>query len=89
MAQSEKELTQKILEVSFEFSRLVMAQPELARQIPENAIVAFEVDEDAELTAHSRKVSDAAREPGQPLIVVHIKRLAPSRLVKPELKTAA
>jgi hypothetical protein len=89
MAQSEKKLTQKALELSFEFSRLVLAQPDLAKQIPENAIVAFEVDDDPELTAHSRKVSEAAREPDQPLIVVHIKHLAPSRLVGPELRTAA
>jgi len=89
MARNEKELTQKALELSFEFTRLVLAQPDLAKGIPEDALVAFEVDEDAELTAYSRKMSEAAREPGQPLIVVHIKSLAPSRLVHPQLKTAA
>jgi len=89
MAQNEKALTQKTLELSFEFSRLVLAQPQLAKQIPENALVAFEIDEDPELTAYSRKVSEATREPGQPLVIMHIERLAPSRLVHPELKTAA
>ena len=89
MARTEKELTQKTLELSFEFTRLVLAQPELAKQIPENAIVVFEVDEDSELTAYSKKVSQAAREPKQPLVIVHLKRLAPSRLVQPELRLAA
>jgi uncharacterized protein DUF5647 len=89
MARDDKELTQKALELSFEFTRLVLAQPELAKQIPENAIVAFEVDEDPELTAYSKKVSRAAREPDQPLVIVHVQRLAPSRLVQPELRPAA
>lgn len=89
MAQTDKELTRKVLELSFEFSRLVLAQPELAKQIPENAVVAFEVDEDSELTAYSKKVSARAREPDQPLLIVHLKRLAPSRLVQPELRPAA
>ena len=86
---NEKELSKKIIELFFEFSRLVLAQPDLAGQIPENASVAFEVDEDAELTVYSKKVSDTAREPGQPLVIVRIKRLAPSRLVQPQLRTAA
>ena len=89
MAHNDKELTQKMLELSFEFTRLVLAQPEVAKQIPENAFVAFEVDEDPEFTAYSKKVAEAAREPGQPIVVVHIKGLAPSRLVQPELRPAA
>ena len=79
MAQNDQELTQKVLELSFEFSRLVLAQPKLAKGIPENALVSFEVDEDPELTAYSRKMSEAIREHGQPLMIVHIKRLALSR----------
>ena len=89
MLRTDKELTQKVLELSFEFSRLVLAQPELAQQVPENAVVAFEVDEDPELTAYSRRVSEAAREAGQALVIMHIKSIAPSRLVHPQLRSAA
>ena len=77
------------MELAFEFSRLVLAKPELARKIPENALVVFEVEEDPALSSYSKKLAKETQEPNQSIVVVHVEGLAPSRLIHPELRPAA
>ena len=89
MNRSDKELAEKNTELAFEFSRLVLARPELARKIPDNALVVFEVEEDPPLNSYAKKLAKQTHEPNQPIIVVHVKGLAPSRLIHPELRPAA
>ena len=89
MNRDDKELADKNMELAFEFSRLVLAKPELARKIPENALVVLEVEEDPALTSYSRKIAKETQEPSQPIVVVHVEGLALSRLIHPELRPAA
>jgi len=86
---SEHELAKKNLELSFEFSRYVLSRPELEARLPEDALVAFEVADDPELTAFNRGLIQRTREPGQPLVVIRIKGLAPTRLVDPTVTVSA
>jgi len=84
----DSELAKKNLEISFEFSRYLLDHPELEDRIPENALVVFEVEDDRDLTAYNRAIAERTREPGQPVILVHIKGLAATRLLEPEVKGA-
>lgn len=86
---SDAELAKKNIELAFEFSRLVLARPELDDRIPEDAMVVFEVAEDAELTRYNRRLAKRNRERGQPLVIVNVSRLAPSRLVNPHVTLAS
>ena len=70
---TDKEFFEKSLEVSTEFDRLVLAHEEIARKIPDNALIIFELEDDPEFTAKSREISLRQREPGQPVIKVKIK----------------
>ena len=81
----ENALTKKNLEITFEFSRYVLANPALDEKIPENAQIVFEVADDPELTAANRALAQRTKEPGQPVVVVRIKGLAPTRLLDPQV----
>lgn len=89
MNRTDKELIDKNIELAFEFSRLILAKPELGEKIPDNALVIFEVEGDAELTAYNKKVAKQGKESNQSIVLVHVKGLAPSRLIQPELRSAA
>jgi hypothetical protein len=86
---SERELAKKNLELSFEFSRYLLSHPELEERVPEDALVVFEVADDPALTAFNRALIQRTREPGQPLVVIRIKGLAPTRLVDPTVTVSA
>lgn len=86
---NESELAKKNLEISFEFSRFVLANPELDERLPENGMVVFEVADDPDLTQYNRDLAKRHREAGQPVIIVRIKGLAPTRLLEPEVTTPA
>ena len=61
----------------------LLANPAIDEQIPENAQIIFEVADDPELTATNRALAQRTKEAGQPVVVVHIKGLAPTRLLEP------
>ena len=82
---NESELASKNLELSFEFSRYVLSHPELEDRLPENALVVFEVEEDPELTEYNRLLSERNRESHQPVVIIRIKALAPTRLIEPHV----
>lgn len=86
---NEAELAKKNLEIGFEFSRLVLARPELDDKIPEDAMVVFEIADDRDLTRYNRQLARRNREAGQPIVVVHISSLAPTRLINPHVTLAA
>ena len=85
---NERELAKKNLEISFEFSRYVLAHPGVGAKIPDNALIAFHVADDPALTTFNKNLVKRTREPGQPVITVWIKGLATTRLIKPTLKPA-
>lgn len=86
---SERELAKKNVELSIEFSRYLLNHPELDREIPENAMILFEIEDDPELTEYNRVLSKLNREKNQSIVVVHVKGLAPTRLLEPTLKLAS
>lgn len=77
--------------LSAEFSKYVLAHPEIDDQIPDNAQIIFQLKGNADFNAWSKKISLAQREPNQPVIIIEIDALAPpleSRLVNPHLEAA-
>ena len=80
---NDTELAKKNTELSFEFSRYVLAHPELDEKIPEGALVVFEVADDPELTAFNRSLTQRTKAMGQPVVLVWLKGLAPTRLLEP------
>jgi hypothetical protein len=73
-----------------EFNEFLFDHPEFTEQIPNGAIVVIQVAGDQEYNAWSRALAEANREPGRPLVYLHIDALAPrrSRLVNPQLQMA-
>jgi hypothetical protein len=88
---TEQELFEKNLELSTEFSKYVLAHPELEAQIPEGAQVIFLVESDPELSQKNLELARQQKEEGQPVVVVRVKGLRQevSRLIEPRLEKAA
>ena len=86
---TDAELAKKNLELSFEFSRFVLAHPEVDAKIPEDALVMFEVSDDPELTRYNRTLATRNKEAHQPVVLVRIKGLAPTRLLEPTVTPVA
>ena len=88
----ESKLIEKNLELSFEFTRYLLAHPEMERKIPKGAQVVLLPDYDEKLRRFNLKNSKRQREEGQPLIYVRIKKLNPerrSRLVGTKIERVA
>ena len=80
-------LERKNASLMTEFDRYVIEHPKFAARIPRNAQIVLQVAGNERYSAWSRKLAEQQREPGQPIIYVHIKGLKParSRLVRPTL----
>ncbi|UCE17177.1 MAG: hypothetical protein JSV84_09745 [Gemmatimonadota bacterium] len=86
---NKKELFEKNLELTTEFSRYVLEHPEVANRIPKDAIVVILPEYDQELAEENLKIAKARKEKDQPMVLVRVKKLAPerkSRLVKPTVE---
>ena len=88
---SEKELFEKNLLYSTEFSKYILDHPEIESQIPQEAQVFFLVDNDPSLTQKNVEFAHAQKAQGQSVIFVHVKGLRPesSRLIEPHLEKVA
>jgi hypothetical protein len=88
---TEQECFEKNLELSTEFSKYVLAHPELEAQIPDGAQVVFLVESNPELSRKNRELARQQKEEGQSVVFVHVKGLRPeaSRLIEPRLELAA
>ena len=84
---NEHELARKNVEISFEFSRYILAHPEIGAKIPDNALIAFHVADDPALTKFNQNLAKRTKEPGQCVISVWIKGLSPTRLIRPRVKS--
>ena len=87
---TEKEYFQKNLELSTEFSKHLLAHPELDSEIPEDAQLVFLDDSDLVLTQKNLDLAKRQKQEGQPILFVHVKGLRPevSRLIEPHLEKA-
>ena len=86
---NKKELLEKNLVLTTEFSRYILEHPEVAKRIPKDAIVVILPEYDQELAEENLKIGKTRREKNQPMVLVRVKKLAPerkSRLVKPRLE---
>ena len=86
---TEQRLAEQRITLSFEFSRYLMAHPNLAARLPKDAAVIFLVDDDPVFTQHERKLAKRLTKEGQRLVTVHVRGLAPpveSRLIEPEVE---
>lgn len=89
---TENEFFERSLEISTEFDRYVLAHPEVAEKIPDDALLIFLLEDDAEFSKRSLEIARKKREEGQPVVLVKIKGLAPpvvSRLIEPRLEVAS
>jgi hypothetical protein len=85
-------LVEKNLELSFEFTRYLLAHPEVEERISKGAQVVLLPDYDKELKRFNLRNSKQQREKGQPVVYVRIKGLAPdrpSRLVGTKIERVA
>jgi len=75
--------------IGFEFSRYILAHPELSKKIPPNALVIFQIDDNPQFNKWALNMAKKIKEPKQPLIFIQVEKLLPdieSRLVNPRLK---
>jgi hypothetical protein len=78
--------------LSAEFTKYVLAHPEMDEKIPDNAQIVFQLKDNADFNAWSKKAARAQKEPNQPVIVIEIDDLAApleSRLINPHLAAAS
>ena len=73
-------------ELGFEFSRAALADAVLEARIPNNAQIVFLLDENAVFNKRSLAEAKRQHEANQPVVLVHIQKLLPTRLVKPRLE---
>lgn len=86
---TDKEFFDKSLALSFEFSRYIIAHPEMEEQIPRGALVVLLLEDDPEFNQRAIEVAQANKETNQPVIIVRIQKLLPpseSRLVNPRFE---
>ncbi len=86
---SEKEMIEKNISLSIEFSKYIFEHPDLEDRIPKGAQVVLLPEYDKELSAYNLKIAEKQREENQPIVYVKIENLlAPrlSRVSRAELK---
>ena len=86
---SERELIEKNINLSIEFSKYIFEHPEFEDKIPKGAQVILLPEYDEGLSAYNLMIAEKQREEGQPVVYVRIEKLlAPrlSRVSKAELE---
>lgn len=71
-----------------EFDMYLLEHSEIAEQIPQNALIVFQIEENEEFNRWAKELAERNRENDQPIILVKIKGLRPviSRLIEPKLE---
>lgn len=84
------EFERKQTELITEFDRYIQQYPEFAEQIPFNAVICLQLDEDEDYNAWSRRLAQQVADAGQPIIYIRIKKLLPwrSRIAELEVQAA-
>jgi hypothetical protein len=86
---TDKEFFDKSLTLSFEFSRYIIAHPEMEEQIPRGALVILLLEDDPVFNQRAMELAQTNRETNQPVVIVRIQKLLPpteSRLVNPRME---
>ncbi|HCG77414.1 MAG: hypothetical protein COS11_02225 [bacterium (Candidatus Ratteibacteria) CG01_land_8_20_14_3_00_40_19] len=77
--------------IGFEFSKYVLSHPEIDEQIPDNALVVFNLEENPEFNEWAIRIANSRREPNQPVVILKAQKLLPpfeSRLVNPRVEVS-
>lgn len=85
------ELFTKNVKLSTEFDLYILEHPEVAEQIPDNALIVLLPKDDPEMCEKNLELAKARREPGQAVVHVWVEKVAPprSRIVNPRVEVAA
>lgn len=85
---TERELFAKNLKLSTEFDLYLLEHPEIAEQIPDNALILLLPEEDPELCASNLALAQTHREPHQSVVYIRVEKISPprSRLVNPRME---
>ena len=86
---TDKEFSEKSLTLSFEFTRYILAHPEVEEQIPKGALVVLLLEDDPDFNKRAMELAQAKKEENQPVVIVRVQKLLPpteSRLVNPKLE---
>ncbi|MBU0568690.1 hypothetical protein KJ693_09210 [bacterium] len=86
-----EELFKKNLRLSTEFDMYLMEYPEVAKQIPKDALIVLLPEFDNDLCQRNLEITGTCcKEERQPIVYVRIKEVMPlhSRLIKPEIEVA-
>jgi hypothetical protein len=85
---NKEKLVKKNIELSSEFGKYMLDNPELAARIPKEAVIIFIDESDSQLTQYNLSLAKQAEKEGRPIIKVRIKGLAPetTRLLEPKLE---
>jgi len=86
---TERELIEKNMSLSIEFSKYIFEHPQFEDKIPKGAQVVLLPEYDDEMCAYNLRIAEKQREKGQPVVYVKIEKLlAPrlSRVSKAELE---
>ena len=86
---TDKEFSEKSLTLSFEFSRYILAHPEVEEQIPKGALVVLLLEDDTDFNKRAMELAQAKKEENQPVVIVRVQKLLPpteSRLVNPKFE---
>ncbi len=75
-----KELIEKNMSLSIEFSKYIFEHPELEDKIPKGAQVVLLPEYDKKLSEYNMAIAEKQREEGQPVVYVKIKKLLAPRL---------
>jgi hypothetical protein len=72
-------MVEKNLDLMFEFEKYVLAHPEVASRIPDDAIVVMQVEGDKRFNQWSRRVGEHHAKEGRSLVCVTVKKIGPVR----------
>jgi len=87
-----KAFAQLNVDLSFEFFRFTMEHPDWTeKNIPKGAQVVLQLEDEEEFNNWARALAGQTRQPDQPLVLVHIRQLAPtrSRILEAEVEMVA
>lgn len=85
---AEQEMAARQLELIFEFERYLVEHPEFSQQIPDEAVICFQVKGEEAFNKWSHQVAqERAEKERKPVVYIAIPRLRPvrSRIAKVEL----
>lgn len=87
-----KAFEQLNVELSLEFFRYTIEHPDWAKKnIPDGAKVVMQLEGEEEFNSWARELAERTRQPGQAMVLIHIRQLAPirSRILEAEAEMVA